>query len=181
MLQFVESRGTHAGALRLSGDFGQTEVENLCLPAGADEDVCRLDVAMNDSLGVCSVQCVCDLDAQIQHGFNFEGLAGDFMLQRDAFEVLHGDEGLPTLIVNFVDGADVGVVQSRGSLGFALEAGQRLRISGHVVGKEFEGDETAEFQIFGFVDNAHPAPAELLDHAIVRDGLTNHQEQILRA
>jgi hypothetical protein len=38
------------------------------------------------------------------------------------------------LIVNFVNGADVRVVQRRSSLGFALEAAEGLRVFGYVVG-----------------------------------------------
>jgi hypothetical protein len=32
------------------GALGETEVENLGIPAFGDEDVCRLDVAMNNAL-----------------------------------------------------------------------------------------------------------------------------------
>ena len=44
------------------------------------------------------------------------------MLQRHAIQKLHGDERFAVLFVNFVDRADVGMVQSRGGLRFALEA-----------------------------------------------------------
>lgn len=33
---------------------------------------------------------------------------------------------------------------------------------------------TAEFGVLRFVDHTHPATAELLDDAIVRNGLANH-------
>jgi hypothetical protein len=39
---------------------------------------------------------------------------------------LRGDEGLPVLIINLVDGADIGMVKCRGCLRFALKAGQGL-------------------------------------------------------
>jgi hypothetical protein len=34
------------------------------------------------------------------------------------------------LVVNFVDGADVGMIECRRGLGFALKAGERLRAEG---------------------------------------------------
>ena len=80
----------------------------------------------------------------------------------------------PFVLADFVYHADVGVIQTRGGAGFALETGQCLRVFRHVIGQKFEGDETAEFQILGLIDNAHPAPAELFDNPIVRDGLTDH-------
>ncbi len=79
----------------------------------------------------------------------------------------------PARVVNFVDGADVGMVQRRGGFGFALETRQRLGIFGDLVRKEFQRHEAAELDIFGFVDNPHPATAEPLDDAEMRNGLTD--------
>ena len=78
------------------------------------------------------------------------------------------------LIINLVDGADVRMVQGGRSFRFALEAGEGLRVFCNVVGQEFERNEAAELHIFGFVDNTHAATAQLLDDAVVRDGLADH-------
>ena len=105
----------------------------------------------------------------------FQRPAGDAMLQRHALQKLHGDEGFAVLVVDFVDGADVGMVQGGGGLGFALEAAECLRVFGHVVGQELEGDKAAELHVLGLVDHTHPAAAELLDDAVVRDGLADER------
>jgi hypothetical protein len=52
-----------------------------------------------------------------------------------------------------------------------LEPAEGLRVRGNVIGQELEGDETAEFQVFGFVDYAHTTAAKFLDNAVVRNGL----------
>ena len=78
------------------------------------------------------------------------------------------------LVINFVDGADVGMIQRRGGLGFALEARQRLRVFGNFVGQELEGDKAAKLDVFGLVDHTHAAAAEFLNDAVVRDGLADH-------
>ena len=39
---------------------------------------------------------------------------------------------------------------------------------------------TMESSVFGLVDHAHPTAAELLDDAVVRDGLADHWSRILR-
>jgi len=57
---------------------------------------------------------------------------------------------------------------------------QSLRVSGHVIGQELERDKTAEFGVLSLVDYAHPAPAEFFDDAVARNGLADHQGQILR-
>jgi hypothetical protein len=83
-------------------------------------------------------------------------------------------KGLSVVIVDLVDGADVGMVQSGGRLRLALESTQGLRVLGHFVRQEFQSDEAVKLDVFSFVDNSHPAPAELLHNAVVRDGLTDH-------
>ena len=50
-------------------------------------------------------------------------------------------KGCPSLLVNFVDRADVGMVQGRSGLSFSLKAAERLRVFGHVVGQELESHE----------------------------------------
>ena len=52
------------------------------------------------------------------------------MFQRRAFQKLHRDEGLGFVLANFVDGADVGVIQGGGRAGFAPETLKRLRVVG---------------------------------------------------
>src|SRR4029077_20349402 len=83
-------------------------------------------------------------------------------------------EGLSSVFINFVDGADVGMVQGGGGAGFALKALQRLRVGSNIWRKYFEGDEASEFDVFGLVDDAHATAAEFVDDAVVGDGLANH-------
>ena len=63
------------------------------------------------------------------------------MLQRQPVQKLHGDERFAVLVVNFVDRADIGVIQSRGRLGFALKTAEGLWVFGYIVGQKLEGDE----------------------------------------
>ena len=66
------------------------------------------------------------------------------------------------------------MIQCGGSLRFALKAGEGLCISGNVIGQKFEGDKAVETHVLGLVDHTHAATAELLDDAVVRDGLADH-------
>ena len=49
----------------LSGDFRESEIENLRLTSIGDEDVRGLDVAMNDTFSVSRIESVGDLDTQL--------------------------------------------------------------------------------------------------------------------
>ena len=90
----------------------EAEIQNLHLPSAGDEDICRLDVPVNDPLRVRRVQGVGKLDAQFQNLVRLEGLRADAVLQRFALQQLHGDEGPAFLLLHVVDGADVGVIQA---------------------------------------------------------------------
>src|SRR3984893_3055185 len=96
------------------------------------------------------------------------------MVQRHPFQMLHCDEGWPVLILNFVDGEDVGVIEGGGRFGFPLEAAESLRVMSDIFRQKLEGDEPAELQILGFVNHSHPTAADLFDNAVVRDGLADH-------
>src|SRR5580693_4693055 len=138
------------------------------------KNVRRLDVAVNDAFRVRCVECVGDLNCERHYGFRIHRLSRNPVLQGHSVQKLHGDKGLSVLIVNLVDGAYIGMVQRRGSFGFPLKAAQGLRIIGHVIGQELEGDKTSELNILSLVHHAHSAAAELLNNAIVRDVLADH-------
>ena len=100
-------------------------------------------------------------------------MPGDHFFQRAAFQILHGDEGAAVLLADVVNGADVGMVQSGGGPRFALEPAQRLPVARQVVRQELEGHEATESSVLRFVDHAHAAAAELLDDAVVGEGLAD--------
>jgi hypothetical protein len=56
-----------------------------------------------------------------------------------------------------------------------LEAGQGLRVLGDVMGQKLQGNETVQGDVLGLVHQAHPASAEFLHDAVVRDGPINRR------
>ena len=67
---------------------------------------------------------------------------GDAVFQHHPIQILHGDERLPVLVVNFVDCADVRMIQSGCRLRLALEAGQSLWIFGYLVRQKLQRDKS---------------------------------------
>ena len=129
------------------------------MSALGDENVGGLDVAMDDVFAVRGVEGVGDFDGEAEQDVHFEGTSGDAVLQGQAVEVLHGDEGLSIFFADVVDGADVGMIQSGSSFGFATETLESLTVLGYVFREELEGDETIEAGVFGFVDDSHATTA----------------------
>src|ERR1700747_1582897 len=118
--------GAHGNAVQLYDNLSQPEIENLRLPSIGNEDIRRLDIPMDDALCVCSVESVGDLNAEIEQCFNFQRLACDHVPECLSLQQFHRDKRSPIDLVNFVDRADVRVIQSRRGSCFPLEAAEGL-------------------------------------------------------
>src|SRR5579872_108479 len=99
------SRGLSGHHLR------QTEVQNLGVATGGHENICWLNVAMDDSLGMCGIQGIGYVDRQRQDQLDLQRAPSDLMLQRDPVQKLQDYEGLTVLTAYLMDGANVGMVQ----------------------------------------------------------------------
>src|ERR1700722_19286301 len=89
------------------------------------------------------------------------------MLERAAVEILHGNKGMAVLLRDLVNRADVGVIQRGGGSCLATESLERLRVAGDVLREKFQRNKAAELVVLGFVNDAHAATTEFLDHSIV--------------
>ena len=69
----------------------------------------------------------------------------------------------------------LGWFRADAALCLAAETLQGLRILGEIFRKKFQRDKTAEAGVFGFVDHAHPATAELFKNSVMRDGLVEQE------
>ena len=84
---------------------------------------------MNNSGLVRSVESICDLDGNIKDLSALQWLTRDHVFERLPLQKLHYDERLVLPLVNLMNRADVGVVQTRGGAGFALKTFQSLRLA----------------------------------------------------
>ena len=140
------------------------------------EDICGLDVTVNDALGVSGVEGVSNLDGQRQQCVQFQRSDPDQMLQRLPIEILHGNERLAILLANVINSADVGVIQGGRSLRLTSKPLEGLRVAGHVFGQELQGDEAIKTGVLGLVHHPHTTAAQLLYNPIVRDGFADHRQ-----
>ena len=151
--------------------LGQSEIQDLRLRALGQEDIRGLEVPMDDPGLVGGFERIGDLDC------NFEGLSPgqrlprNHVLERLPFQQLHHDEGLTLELVNFVDGANVGVVETGGGTGFALKALQGLRVADQIGREELQGNASTQSEILGAVNHSHAAAAQLFFDSVVRDDL----------
>jgi hypothetical protein len=74
--------GRRGVCLRLHDQLGQAEIKNLRLAARGDENVPRLDVAMDDALRVRGIERIGNLHRQIEQLFQLYGSSFDAVLKR---------------------------------------------------------------------------------------------------
>src|ERR1700689_66600 len=102
------------------------------------------------------------------------------MPQRHPLKTLHSNEGPALVLADVIDGADIGMIEGRGRLGFATKASQGKLVAQAFAGKELQGDRAMKANIFRLVHYAHSTTTQLLDNAVVRDGLADHGRDVTR-
>src|SRR2546422_3527324 len=89
----------------------QPKVQNLGVSALGYEDVCRLDVTVNNTLCVRCVQGVGNLDTDREQCLQFHRTIADHVLQRHTVEELHCNKWVPLVLTDIVNCADVRMIQ----------------------------------------------------------------------
>ena len=69
------------------------------------------------------------------------------------------------------------MIQGGSGTSFPTEPLQHRGILSDQIGQEFESHHPAQLDVLGLVHHTHPAPAELLDDAVVRDGLADQMKR----
>src|SRR5438128_6307348 len=76
--------------------FCQSEIQHLGLVPRGDKNICWLDIAVNDALGVSRFQRIGNLYSQVEKQIELESLFSNALLERLAFQQLHGDKMPPS-------------------------------------------------------------------------------------
>ena len=176
--------GPRLGRDRPASGLGQlrhAEVQHLHFTAPGDEQVRRLEVAVDDALAMRGVERVGDVLAVAQHLVQRDRAARDPRLQRLALQQLHHHELLAGVLADVVQRADVRMIERRDGARLAEEALHRLRLATRFLGQELDRDLAAQPQVLGGVDHAHAAAAERLLDSIVRDLLSGHAASVSRS
>src|ERR1700730_4717935 len=99
------------------------------------------------------------------------------MLESAALQQFHGNKSLAFAFIDFIDGADIGMVESRCRTCFAAKTFETLRIVGYIFRQELQSHGSAQTGVFRLIHHAHSTATKLLKNPIVRDGLANHRRK----
>ena len=115
---------------------------------------------MRDALAVGLVQGIRDLNGVAQGLIEWQRTLGQPLGQRFALQVLHDQEVGTVLLADVVEGADVRVAQRGNCPGLTLEPLFEIRMSGDMLGQDFDGNGAVQAGVSGFVDFAHSSSAQ---------------------
>ena len=65
-------------------ELRQTEIENLGMAAFGEENVSRVNIAVNDAMGVRGVESIGYLDSKRQQGYQIQRTTGNPVCQRQS-------------------------------------------------------------------------------------------------
>src|ERR1700688_2388107 len=82
---------------------------------------------------------------------------------------------MPVVVLDAVDGADIGMVQLRSRPSLAREAFQRFGVANQIFRDTLQGHVPAQFQVFRLIDHAHSPAPKLAKDAVMGHLLTNHE------
>jgi hypothetical protein len=168
-------------------ELGDPEVEDLHalaaddLGVGHQEHVLRLEVAMDDALGVRRGQRGGDLPRQAQRVAHRQRPAGQPRVERLAVQELHDQERAAVAVVAEVEHRDDAGVDDRGrGPRLVEEPHDDVRSVRQTRVQDLDRGRSPEQAVLAEVDRPHPALAELADDAMVAEDLAEHGRVVER-
>ena len=139
-------------------------------PLRVEEDVSGFEIAMENAFAVGVLDGARDLGDERHALPRVVPQRGADFLQASAGREFHAEEREAVFaLAHFVDRQNVGMIEARGGLRFAAEAGERFAGVGVITQDPFHGDDAAGMALAGAVDHAHAAPPDFLEDFVVSE------------
>ncbi len=156
--------------------FGDTEIQQLGLAVARDQDVARLQVAVNDQVLMCVLHSGAYADEEFESLGDVEVILVAVSVDRRAINVLH-HQVRPSVGggASVEQARDVGMVKIRQHLAFVSKAGEDL-VGVHAAFDQLDRNLLVVLLVgaFGEPDRAHPPGAQQPLEAVGTDKLIAH-------
>src|SRR5262249_36331425 len=127
-----------------------------------EQEVGRLDVAMDDALLVGVVESTSRLEDDLPGLLGVEGaLLIDKFVQIDTFDKLHGEETGAVNLAKLVKSNDIFMLELESGAGLAAKALEHGRLGGHFRRHHLEGNFARVLSIKGAIDSSHAAAGDV--------------------
>src|SRR5215470_6936797 len=121
------------------------------------------------------IESIDNLNGDLENPLDTQRLARNHVLEGLPLKKLHNNEGLvASVLTDFMNGANVGVVERSGGAGFAKKTFERELVGNRFGSEELQCDLTIEHGVPRGINDTHSATAEFLDDLVVRNRQTNH-------
>jgi hypothetical protein len=141
-----------------------------------EDQVGRLDVAMNHTEPVGVIESSSNLGDDVDNGLRAEGpVFGHMNGQRRPFDQFLDDEGPVGVLTTVVHGDDPRVTEARRRLRLPLETLSRFGIVGEMGKQTLDGDIPAEEGVLGPPHRGHATGADLLDRLVA---ISDHEARL---
>ena len=145
--------------IRRGHHFRDPEVRDLHAALAVQQDVLRLDVAVDDAAVVGVLERVADPRDDGERLARGQAFALEQLAQVHAIDELHQEEKQVAAAAEFVERDDSRVVEFRQCAGLAGKTFGKRGIAGDGGGQDFQGDDPVEFGLPRLVNRAHAAAA----------------------
>ncbi len=141
----------------------QSKVRHLHAAAAVQQDVLRLDVAVDDALVVRELERIANLGHNGQRLARAYATAGEQLSQVHPVHEFHDEEIQSIRPAKIMDGDDARVVELGQRLGFAGEPFGKRGVVSNSGGQNLERHDSVEFFLPGFIHRPHAAAADQFD------------------
>ena len=142
------------------GDFGNPKVRDIGFARIVEKDIGRLEIAVDNALGMGIVDGRSDSGEDVGHGPNRERPVLEPIGERTAGHIAHDDERLAVLLAVVVHRHDAAVLEHRHGPRLAIEAGAKSRVKKHLARQNLDGHRSSKAGIVGLEDGSHSAPSK---------------------
>ena len=148
------------------------------MSVGADLDVGRLEIPMDDPLLMGGFEGLGDLTRNLKRAFETEWAPAQAIGERFSLDQLHDEKLTVVGVLEVVDDRDVWVIQRSQQLGFALESGDAVRFRCECIGQDLDRHEPLQPGVPGSIHLAHSAGPDEANDFIGADSRTLWQSQV---
>ena len=147
-------------------ELGQAEIKKLRVSSVADDDVGRLDVPVDHTLGMRGIEGVRQLHANIDDPPRLERPGAEMLLQGVSLNDLHHDERSACILTDVMHRTNVGMVQRGKDFRFAFKTSEAVGFFCKRLRQDLQCYVAVELGIPGSIHLTHTAFTEQTGHFV---------------
>ena len=148
--------------------FGQSEIGHEWFAATVEQDVSRLEIAMQNPVLMRVLHSARHFGHKPDAFARFTAQRGPGFLQAAAGRVFHAEERQPVFaLADFIDGKNIRMIETGRRFSFTSKTFQRLARIGVIGHHSLERDDPARMPLTRAINHAHSAASDFLQNLVI--------------